>query len=194
MKTIEHLEAIYDAGRDIRQIKLDGKELRLIDDWSFDGGKWFVIGEEFGPRVIVHADSEQSAYEAFIDEENVVPDDNIHEAYGFYITNGNWRKPEQGPFYLCTDRDDIDEHVDEQDIPGCTGQRKILGSWKELDWAKSHFVAFINERADNDEHLDIIEGYTYQSNATDSGIVDVSDHLFMWELTDLDRLTVRSTK
>ena len=193
MKTSAQLEAIYENGRDIRKIKFDDKEIRLIDDWGMNGGKWFVIGEEFGPRVIVHSKNEETAYDAFIDEERVVGCDDVHEAYGFYIMGETWYKLDNGPFYLCTDRDDLpDDIVDVRDIPGCNGTRKVCGIFETRQGAREGCLAILIDQAENENHLDLIEGYAQQSNATDSGIVDVSHSLFIWELNDLERLSIRS--
>lgn len=69
-------------GSDIHRMK----QSKIVDDYG-SGGKWFVGKMECGPWILpsklVRADSWESAWEAYIDECPTVPDDELHEAYGY---------------------------------------------------------------------------------------------------------------
>mgnify|MGYP001823828372 CR=1 FL=1 len=54
--------------------------LRIYDD-AF--GEFYVIGHEFGPTDVIRASSAESALDIWADEQQSIPLDQMHEAYGF---------------------------------------------------------------------------------------------------------------
>ena len=58
--------------------------IEVIDDYGFDANaKLYTAGHQFGPTYLIVADSYESAWGAWIDETETVPDYELHEAYGF---------------------------------------------------------------------------------------------------------------
>jgi hypothetical protein len=108
-----------------------GYDLRYYDDCM---GPLWVCGEEFGPSWIIRAQSYESAYEIWTDERPTIPQDEVHEAYGF----------------------DSDADMLECD-------RQCREGWRE--------------------YPDLIEGYTYQSNFSGTGIVATGHCEWLHELT-----------
>jgi hypothetical protein len=67
---------------DVHKLKQDD----IVDDYG-SGGKWYVGKVECGPWIlpskVIRADSWENAWGAYIDECSTVPDDELHEAYGY---------------------------------------------------------------------------------------------------------------
>jgi len=63
----------------------DNSPVDFIDDWSMsrpsDFDQLYVVSHEFGPCAVVCADSEQSAWEAWLDEQTTIPADEVSEAF-----------------------------------------------------------------------------------------------------------------
>lgn len=67
-------------------IVINGKseEVEFINDYG-DGlsGKLFLIGHEFGPTHLVNAENMSDAEDAYLDDAETIPDEDMWEAYGF---------------------------------------------------------------------------------------------------------------
>lgn len=106
-------------------------EIAVYDDSL---GPLWICGEEFGPSWIIRALSFEAAYGIWTDERPTIPQEEVHEAYGF----------------------DSDADMVKCDTECREGSR---------------------------EYPDLIEGYSYQDNASDTGIVATGHYEWLHELT-----------
>ena len=135
-----------------------GTQLHVYDDGF---GPVWLYREADGLTGVVRARTWESAYEICQDEiMTLVPEDEVHEAYGLYtITHNN-------KIYLCPDME-LPSTVTRwesfnNEIPG----RVVIGWFNTM-----HQVRRACERIIEDNELDLIDGYEYQPNATGTGIV-----------------------
>jgi hypothetical protein len=105
-----------------------GREIEIACSSFMDATIW-VYSSDFGPSLVVVADTFDDAYETMLDASPTVPQDELHEAYG-----------------LSSDQWSSDAGASCSDFP------------------------------------DLIEGYHYQPNASDTGVVAVGhyEHLAPW--------------
>jgi len=151
-------------------LTVDGHEVKFQDEYGLScgsNGEFFVAGHEFGASVLIHADSFESAWEAWIDECETIPESELPEAYGvpdsdemhmWRKSNGHLRNEEWSKAYDAE----------------CA---RILRAWGD--------AADAGER----EYPELIEGYEMQSNCSGTGIVDVGHYAWMNE-ADLSKVEV----
>ena len=134
-----------------------------------DGGEnHYLVGHEFGSIMVIRADSLESAWEIFIDESPTIERDELPNAFGFYIMRSN---PETNAYYICSDHDDHGELTSEK-ILVCNGDRRTIGKPFQTESAAIDFcMEYVTEH-----EIDLAEGYEYQSNSTDTGIVNIGHH------------------
>ncbi len=127
-------------------------KVNFIDDYGLGcskyNAKFYLFYNEFGYTDLVHADNETSAWEAWIDEQETVPMEEVHEAYGAYDAMRD---------YMIQKGYEDDRHL--RDF--CNRNCPLFFRWKN---AQEH-------------EMDLIEGYHYQSNFTGTGIVDVGHYV-----------------
>lgn len=147
------------------------------------GSIFYAYGNEFGLSQIILCDSEQSAYEIAIDESPTIEPADVIKAYGFYLMQACRYNDHEGkktaPFYVLSDHDEHGESTSES-VLFCTGDRLTIGgSFDDEQSAIDYAMSYIAEH-----EIDLIEGYQYQSNASDTGIVSVSYYEWLREATD----------
>ena len=126
-----------------------GHPIQTYDDCL---GPLWIAGQEYGPSFIVRAQSWESAYEIWINEQPTIAPDEVAEAYGF----DGWGN-------------------------GNNGKQESVYS---PETAQARFEALIAKADAGDcEHPTLIEGYTYQSTASGTGIVATGHYEWLQELT-----------
>jgi|SRR5579883_690463 len=156
-------------GPDKVKITYEGREhaVKLIDDYGLGSrnASFFLAGFEFGPHVLVHARSFESAWEAWVDEEKPIDEDELIEAYG------------------VVDRQEItDAYIAGHGEAPPYWKREAWDAWHEgLKLARTWWLA--NYKGAD---LDLIEGYEYQSNFTGTGIVAMGHYAWMKEVGPSD--------
>lgn len=114
--------------------------------------KVYLISHEYGPNSIVFADNESNAYEIWVDNQNTIEQDEVHEAYGAY--------------------DALREHMASLGHEDTVYLRRFC-----INWAPIYFKIMAPKATqDDDPCSSLIEGYEYQSNSTDTGIVEVGHY------------------
>lgn len=152
------------------EIRVDGHKVEFIDDYGLScgsNGSFWIAGHEFGPTVLVHADSFDSAWGAWIDECPTIPKDELPDAYGVSDSEemASWQETNPAPPWGSPEYSGwIDRKHD--------AEKAILAAWGE-----------------SDDPPDLIEGYEYQSNASGTGIVDVGHYSWMRE-ADLSEVVI----
>jgi len=123
-----------------------GHPMRTYDD----GGPLWYYEDADGLTAIIAAQSWEDAYSIMEDEFLCrVPMEYVHEAYGLYLLSPCLAfNPERITWDVC---DDVEN---------------TRTSFQSETLAK----AYINELMQSDR--DLVEGYGYQSNSTDSGIIE----------------------
>jgi hypothetical protein len=149
------------------EISYDGHTVAFQDEYGLScgsNGEWFVAGQEFGPTVLIHARSFESAWEAWIDESPTIPESEVPEAYGVDDSEEmiTWREAHPITTYCGPE-------YDTWSAAWLVEAERILGAW--VDKAR-------NEERDYPE---LIEGYEMQSNFSGTGIVYVGDHSWVHE-------------
>lgn len=151
--------------------------------YNDNGSTFYAYGHEFGVSQIILCDSEQSAYEIAIDESPTIEPADVIEAYGFYLMQAcrynDHEAKKTAPFYVLSDHDEHGEKVSES-VLFCNGDRRAIGGAFDDEQTAIEFA--LNYISEN--QIDLIEGYRYQSNASDTGIVSVSHHEWLREATD----------
>ena len=167
--------------------------MQFYDDGSFRDQYW-VYGNECGTSLVIRCDGECSAYDIAIDESPTIEPDEIPEAYGFYFMQAkSCFAPDNGePWYILCDTNfhgkEIGEIVSES-VLKCTGDRRCLGDYVEIDGFWKFFLEFPTKEAAiasamdyiNKHPLELIEGYQYQSNSSETGIVNVGHYEWLRE-------------
>lgn len=142
---------------------LDNRELKLIDDYGFPDGKLFIVGREYGPEYIVCARTESDAFEAWVDSIPPIPLEEVHEAYNAF--------------------DKLVEYLESKGHENNYATRCFASRW-----AKTFFQ--IDTRNANYtgawDRWEIDEAYHYQSNATDSGIVNLGHYAWIRNADEFD--------
>ena len=168
--------------------------MQFYDDGSFYDQYW-VYGNECGTSLVIRCDGECSAYEIAIDESPTIEPDEIPEAYGFYFMQAkSCFAPDNGePWYICIDNDGCTlpggECLVSESVLKCTGDRRCLGDYVEIDGFWKFFLEFPTKEAAiasamdyiRKHPLELIEGYQYQSNFSGTGIVDVGHYEWLRE-------------
>lgn len=151
--------------------------MRFYDDGSFHD-QFFAYGHEFGTVLVIRTDDESTAYDIAIDESATISPDEVHEAYGFYLMQAkSCFAPDNGEkWYICSDVKNHGSTVSE-DILKCRGDRKCIGdAFDTREDAIAYALQYIQEN-----ELDLIEGYQYQSNFTGTGIVNTGHYEWIRE-------------
>lgn len=138
---IDHTEHTLHAACSIH-----GNPIPVSDDAC---GSLWLYRTAGGYQHLVRSDSFESALEAVYDDMPTVPEEDIHEAYGFCVM----RDP-LTPSWWCL----IDE--------ACP-QPRYLGTYRNRREAYQHALGLLTGL----DGRDLAEGYTYQANASGTGIV-----------------------
>ena len=149
------------------EITIDGHAITFIDDYGLScgtNGEFFVIGHEFGASHLVHARGFESAWEAWLDEQETIPESELPEAYGL--------------------EDDFRREYQEKDSAPQWHEKEAYAAWR----ARFDAACVAELRREGAEH-ELIEGYEYQSNFTGTGIVDVGHYTWCNE-ADLDKVEI----
>jgi hypothetical protein len=129
-----------------------GYRIRTYDD-TF-GPLWLYRTADY-LTALVRAQSLETAYE-IVEDDILVPidADDVVEAYGFYVTSNrhDYPKPDKAVWYA---KRDTNFHPDPMSVEFPTERQAI---------------DYCLERT-QEEECDLVEGYSYQSNATGTGIV-----------------------
>lgn len=143
-------------------------ELPIYDDGY---GPLWIAGQEFGPTMLIRAQSFQDAWEIWIDESPTIPEEDLPEAYGLRS------QAEMDAISACVDgsstknqRETVREIIERDE---CTWNGRTPETPDEVD-----------------EFPLLIEGYEYQSNATGTGIVDVGHYAWLREIEESDVLSI----
>lgn len=154
-------------------------------------GQCYIFRDAYGIECIVCANGESDAWEVMVDEACTVSPDEVHEAYGLYLMQAkSCFAPDNGePWFVLLDNDPkgIGSIVSETTLK-CSGDRITTGMvFTTKQDALTHAMEFIQEN-----ELELIEGYEYQSNSTGTGIVSIDHNMTMSLLTptELDRLEI----
>ena len=154
-------------------------------------GQCYVFRSTYGVECIVCANGESDAWEVMVDEACTVSPEEVHEAYGLYLMQAkSCFAPDNGePWFVLLDNDPkgIGSIVSESTLK-CTGDRLTTGHvFNSKAEALTHALEFIQEN-----EVELIEGYEYQSNSTGTGIVSIDHNMTMRFLTPakLDRLEI----
>ena len=155
-------------------VSYDGLEVKFQDEYGLSCGsnaEWFVAGHEFGPSVLIHAQSFEDAWGAWIDEASTIPENEVFEAYGVDDSEemASWREAHPIASYFGPE-------YDTWAAARLVEARRILCDWED------------KARAGEREYPELIEGYEMQSNCSGTGIVDVGNS-WMNE-ADLDKVEV----
>lgn len=164
---------------------------KLIDDYGYSANtkhnaKLWTFGNEYGYCHLVHCQDECDGHSAHLDESPTIAQNELHEAFGFYTMQAKlWHKTDNGePWYLLCDTNfhkDIGEMVSES-VLKCNGDRRTIGgAFDNEDDAIKFALEFIKEN-----ELDLIEGYEYQSNVSNTGIVNTGYNSHMLEIKWID--------
>ena len=145
-------------------------------------GECYVFRNTFGVECIVCANGESAAWETMVDESKPIDQDELHEAYGLYLMQAkSCFAPDNGEDWyvlLNTNFHDKGSIVSESTLK-CNGDRLTTGHvFATKQDAIEHALEFIQEN-----ELDLIEGYEYQSNSTGTGIVSIDHNTQMRLLT-----------
>lgn len=119
-----------------------------------DRGDLYVFGDEYGPTLVIRAESFSSAWEIAIDESRSIELDEVPEAYGFWIHGDNklwWAKDEESD--------------------------RIYGPYSSKESAHDAVYTIMES-----QERDLAEGYEYQPNGTGTGIVNVGHYVWLSEL------------
>lgn len=147
------------------------------------GDKYWVYGNEYGACFIIEASTEQGAYQIAIDESIVIDQSDVIEAYGLYLMQAcKWNESNSdADWYICSDVDGHGETTS-ADILLCVDDRLTIGgAFPTSDNANNYALNYIAEH-----EFDLIEGYQYQSNFTDTGIVNTGHSEWLREATDTE--------
>lgn len=172
--------------------KADGSKGEPIPYHEDDSdGKLYAFGHEFGIERIVCANGDCAAHEVYVDESRTIEEDEVHEAYGLYLMQAkSYFAPDKGEsWYVLMNTNFHDKGVMvSESVLVCNGDRLTTGqAFPAKEEALTHAVEYIEEN-----ELELIEGYEYQSNFTGTGIVNVGHYQWMREITpaELDRLEI----
>ena len=141
---------------------------KYIDEY---GDNHFTFADELGLRFVIGCNDWHEAYDIAIDNLPALSDDeDIIRAYGFYIMQAcDWKdKDSDADFFILSDHDDHGIIIS-ADVLHCVGNRRTIGMFLH----KKHAIEYCLEYIAINE-IELTDGYQYQSNATDSGIVEVS--------------------
>lgn len=144
-------------------------KVNFIDDYGLSGSCYnakFYAFYNFRYTDLVHADSETSAWEAWLDKQDTIPESELHEAYGAYDLMRD---------YMIKKGYRDDEHL--RDF--CNRNFDLYFKWlTRADQPK------------NFEYPELIEGYHFQANCTGTGIVSVGHYVGFREVS-LDEVVVQ---
>ena len=167
---------------EIESATVNGSPLSVYDDC---GDNLYLYGQEFGPTLLIQADSESSAYGIAIDESKTIEPDDLVEAYGFYLMQAcHWNeKTSNARWYVLSDHEEHGDTVSAETLV-CEGDRRSIGNYETKAQAVSACAAYVGEN-----EIDLVEGYQYQDNATDTGIVNVGHYEWLRCLTAAEMKT-----
>jgi hypothetical protein len=153
-------------------LTVNGDEVKFQDEYGLScgsNGEFFVAGYEWGPSVLIHARSFESAWDAWINECETIPESELPEAYGV---------------------DDMPEMAAWKEVnpyPRHCGAGPEFQAWVERKNAEA--MRILQARDAAGEYPELIEGYEMQSNCSGTGIVDVGHYAWMNE-ADLAKVEV----
>jgi hypothetical protein len=161
-------------------VKHDGRDpvtVELLDEsgLSSNPDSFFVAGFEFGPHVLIHARSFESAWEAWVDDMPTIPECELIEAYGIV--------------------DDYrDEYVAAHPIPSGAGD--AFHAWHAFYVACNVRLRELGDKAQagGNDYPELIEGYEMQSNCSGTGIVSMGHYAWMNEIDPSEIVIVRKAK
>ena len=119
----------------------------------------FAFMHEFGIFHVIQAQNEGNAYEIMLDESKTIDDDEVIEAYGYYILPNM-----EGDYTLIDDR-----HLGS------------IGKFATADEANRYALARIESDIDNHPLLEV---YDYQPSMTGTGIVHTGHYINFASLKD----------
>jgi len=144
-------------------------------------GEWHLIGQEFGPTLLVLAKGQSSAFDIWLDESPTIDSDDLPEAYGFYLMQAcKWSdRQSTAPWYVCSD--DHGKPTSES-VLVCNGDRNTIGGpFQTAEAARAYCMEYVAEN-----ELSLVEGYDYQSNSSGTGIVNVGDSVWQERIDPAD--------
>ena len=164
------LDALHDAGFDVELLECqirhceEWKTVRIIDDWGMSGRPWLIGKTDCGawlfPDATIRADSFSSAYEAWIDERPTIAPEDVPDAYNAF--------------------DRFVEYMESR------GHEDTLHLRQFCSANAAEFFRLQTSNGDNWDVWELGEGYTYQSNASGTGIVDTGFDERLDEIADCD--------
>ena len=157
------------------QLEHNGHEIAFQDDHGLScgsNGEFFLAGHEFGATVLIHARGYESAWEAWIDEQETIPESELPEAYGVPDSDeiDAWKEANPAPHYGGSEWKAWCEAMHAEEV-------RILRAWGDA------------AQAEERDYPELIEGYEMQSNCSGTGIVDVGHYSWMNE-ADLSEITL----
>ncbi|MAT51159.1 MAG: hypothetical protein CMK32_08250 [Porticoccaceae bacterium] len=130
-------------------------KVKYIEDWCGFDNQFWLFGREYGPEAVVSCGGESSGHEAWLDELTPIPQDEVHEAYNAF--------------------DKLLEHMQSNGHENTKQLRSFCNRWCKF--------FFEMENADLYGPWELDESYQYQSNATDTGIVNVGHYEWMRQVS-----------
>lgn len=156
---------------------------RSIPCYDDCGDKLFAYCNEHGIVRIIRADSWESAYSIAIDESPTIEPSEIIDAHGFYLMqackwNANQLDRLNVPFYIISDHDEHGELTSAETLV-CEGDRRTIGGpFETKEGANEFALGYIGKH-----EINLIEGYQYQDNGSDTGIVATGHNEQLSEVT-----------
>lgn len=152
-------------------VKHDGRDpdtVTLLDDsgLSTNPDSFSVAGFEFGPHVLIHAGSYESAWEAWVDDMPTIPESELIEAYGIVDDYRDEYTAAHGPVPPYYERSAWDAWHDAFHA-ACNVRLRELGD---------------KANETGGDYPELIEGYEMQSNCSGTGIVSIGHYAWMNEI------------
>lgn len=135
-----------------------GTTIKVTDESRDETDPWLLFGMEYGPMHLIRADSEQSAYEIFVDEQPTIEASEIHEAYNAF--------------------DKLVEWLVERGHENTSTLRGFANRWDDLFFK----MALANAGDDFWDEWPLDEAYAMQSNSSGTGIVNLGHYVWYRKL------------
>jgi hypothetical protein len=134
----------------------DRYKVEFYDEAGGLDGSLYLCGFEYGATHLICAYNESDAYSVWIDLLPTVPMDEIHEAYNAF--------------------DKLLEYMEAKGYENDIQLRRFCS-----EWCRYYFQVATKDANSTDawDDWELGEGYEYQSNSTDSGIVNVGHYEWM---------------
>lgn len=157
-------------------ITYEGRKLTYLNEAGTpsDRSKFFLAGFEHGPSWLIHVESYhgdgfESAWEAWVDSMHTIDKEELIEAYS----------PGRGKGSFL----DMAVDAEREDTPDHRVDQAGHDEW----WDRVRRAA--NEALEACEEAELVEGYSYQSNATGTGIVSMGHYAQIHE-ADLSEIEI----